>query len=115
MATGAVVKTDALPGFGRAWRTLWTYEGAKRLMEALSRFNGGTVVVSLTSAPYKCPMAPYEFLELLNDYLMATGLRAKTKVVFTTVAPHLHAQPQVNKFLEEQLKLWGFEYRPSSR
>ena len=115
VATGAVVKTDALPGFGRAWRNLWTYEGAKRLMEALSRFNGGTVVVSLTSAPYKCPMAPYEFLELLNDYLMATGLRAKTKVVFTTVAPHLHAQPQVNKFLEEQLKLWGFEYRPSSR
>jgi sulfide:quinone oxidoreductase len=111
VTTGAVVKTDAFPGFGQAWHTLWTSEGARRLREALSRFNGGTVVVSVTSTPYKCPVAPYEFLGLLNDYLMATGLRAKTKVVFTTVAPHLHAQPQVNKFLEEQLKLWGFEYR----
>jgi len=100
VATGAVVKTDAFPGFGQAWHSLWTYEGAKRLREVLSRFSGGTVVVSVTSAPYKCPVAPYEFLGLLNDYLMATGLRAKTKVVFTTVALHLHAQPQVNKFLE---------------
>jgi len=30
------------------------------------------------------PMAPYEFLGLLNDYLMATGLRAKTKLVYDT-------------------------------
>jgi sulfide:quinone oxidoreductase len=59
---GAVVKTDAFPGFGQAWHTLWTYEGAKRLREALSRFNGGKVVVSVTSTPYKCPVAPYEFL-----------------------------------------------------
>jgi len=31
VATGAVVKTDAFPGFGQAWHTLWTYEGARRL------------------------------------------------------------------------------------
>ncbi|WP_052886109.1 NAD(P)/FAD-dependent oxidoreductase [Thermoproteus uzoniensis] len=110
-ATGSVVKTEAFPGFGEVWHTLWTYEGAKRLREALRKFNGGTIAVSVTSTPYKCPVAPYEFLGLLNDYLMATGLRAKTKVVFTTVAPHLHAQPQVNKFLEEALSMWGFEYR----
>lgn len=111
VATGAVVKTNSFPGFGEAWHTLWTYEGAKRLREALRRFNGGTIVVSVTSTPYKCPVAPYEFLGLLNDYLMATGLRAKTKVIFTTVAPHLHAQPQVNKFLEEIMRMWGFDYK----
>ncbi|MEM0484452.1 MAG: FAD/NAD(P)-binding oxidoreductase, partial [Pyrobaculum sp.] len=111
VATGAVVKTGSYPGFGEAWHTLWTYEGAKRLREALRRFNGGTIVVSVTSTPYKCPVAPYEFLGLLNDYLMATGLRAKTKVIFTTVAPHLHAQPQVNKFLEEIMRMWGFDYK----
>jgi len=111
VATGSVARTDAFPKFGEVWHALWTYEGARRLRETLLRFNGGTVVVSVTSTPYKCPVAPYEFLGLLNDYLMAAGLRAKTKVIFTTVAPHLHAQPQVNKFLEEQMKLWGFEYK----
>ncbi|AET33236.1 NAD(P)/FAD-dependent oxidoreductase [Pyrobaculum ferrireducens] len=111
VATGSVVKTQAFPGFGEAWHTFWVLEGAKRLREALRRFNGGTIVFSVTSTPYKCPVAPYEFLGLLNDYLMATGLRAKTKVIFTTVAPHLHAQPQINKFLEETLKMWGFDYK----
>jgi sulfide:quinone oxidoreductase len=111
VVTGSVVKTQAFPGFGEAWHTLWVLEGAKRLREALRRFNGGTIVFSVTSTPYKCPVAPYEFLGLLNDYLMATGLRAKTKVIFTTVAPHLHAQPQINKFLEETLKMWGFDYK----
>jgi sulfide:quinone oxidoreductase len=111
VATGAVVKTQAFPGFGEAWHTLWVPEGAKRLREALRRFNGGTIVFSVTSTPFKCPVAPYEFLGLLNDYLMATGLRAKTKVIFTTVAPHLHAQPQVDKFIKEIMNMWGFEYR----
>jgi sulfide:quinone oxidoreductase len=82
VGTGAVVKTEALPGFGQAWHTLRAYEGARRLREALSRFNVGTVVVSVTSTPYERPVAPYEFLGLLNDYLMATGHRDKTKLVY---------------------------------
>ncbi|CCC81091.1 NAD(P)/FAD-dependent oxidoreductase [Thermoproteus tenax] len=110
VATGATVKVGSFSGYGKWWSTVWTYEGAKRVREMLREFKGGTVAVAVTSTPYKCPVAPYEFLGLLNDYLMATGLRAKTKVIFTTVAPHLHAQPQVNKFLEETLSMWGFEY-----
>jgi sulfide:quinone oxidoreductase len=115
VATGAVVKSEALPGFGQAWHNLWTYEGAKRLREVLSRFNGGTVVVSVTSAPYKCPVAPYENLNLLNDYLMATGLWAKTKVVSTTVAPHLQPSPRSTSSLRSSLSSGALNTRPSSR
>ncbi|MEM1596925.1 MAG: FAD/NAD(P)-binding oxidoreductase [Pyrobaculum sp.] len=111
VATGSVPRTDSLPGFNKTWFTLWTYEGAKALREALRRLTKGTLVFSVASTPYKCPVAPYEFLFMFDEYLMATGLKKDVKIVFTTVAPHLHAQPNVNKFLEEEMKNRGIEYR----
>lgn len=111
VASGAVARTDAIPGFNKTWYTLWTYEGAKALRERLRSFTRGTLVFSVTSTPYKCPVAPYEFLFMFDDYLMSTGLKKDVKLIFTTVAPHLHAQPNVNKFLEEQMKMRGIEYR----
>ncbi|ABO08858.1 NAD(P)/FAD-dependent oxidoreductase [Pyrobaculum calidifontis] len=111
LATGAVVKTDHFPGFKKVWHTFWTYEGAKALREALSKFAKGTLVFSVASTPFKCPVAPYEFLFYFDDVLMKTGRKKDVKIVFTTVAPHLHAQPNVNKFLEEEFRNRGIEYR----
>lgn len=111
ISTGAEVRTDAFPGFGSHWHTLWTYEGAKRLRKALSGFQGGTLVFSVTSTPYKCPVAPYEFLFMFDDYLMRRGIKRNTKVIFTTVAPNLHAQPNVNRFLESEMGRRGIEHR----
>ncbi len=111
ISTGSEARTDAFPGLGSRWHTLWTYEGAKQLRRALSEFRGGTLVLSVTSIPYKCPVAPYEFLFMLDDYLMRRGIKRNAKVIFTTVAPHIHAQPNVNRFLESEMSRRGIEYR----
>lgn len=75
VATGSVARTGSLPGFNKTWHAIWTYEGAKALCKALRRFTKGTLVFSVASTPYKCPVAPYEFLFMFNEYLMATGLK----------------------------------------
>ncbi|MFN7106423.1 MAG: FAD/NAD(P)-binding oxidoreductase [Pyrobaculum sp.] len=110
VATGLEVKTDHFPGFKTRWHTLWTYEGAKAFREALQKFGGGTFVFSVASTPFKCPVAPYEFLFMFDDWLMARGLKGKTKIIYTMVAPHLHAQPNVNKFLTKEFEMRGIEY-----
>ncbi len=110
VATGSEIVTTHFPGFKKTWHTLWNYEGAKALKEALRQFTKGTLVFSVASTPYKCPVAPYEFVFMYDDYLMSTGLKKDVKIVLTHVAPHLHAQPNVNKFLTKELENRGIKF-----
>ena len=41
----------------------------------LADFDGGRVIVAVTSTPFKCPPAPSETALLLHDYLTERGLR----------------------------------------
>lgn len=60
----------------------YTPEGAIHLKEALKNFQGGTIVITPTTVPYKCPPAPIEFTFLLDKYLRKRELRDKSKIKF---------------------------------
>jgi sulfide:quinone oxidoreductase len=86
IALGAELAPEKVSGFGSALH-MYTLDDAKRLRDALSLFNGGSIRLVVCSTPFKCPAAPYEAAMLIDDYLRSKGLREKSDIEVFTPEP----------------------------
>lgn len=80
VALGADLHPAATPGLVEAGHEFYTLAGAFGLRDVLDRFEGGRVVVGVTSTPFKCPPAPSETALLVHDFLTKRGLREKSEI-----------------------------------
>jgi len=80
VALGADLDPAATPGLVEAGHEFYTTEGAFALRDVLAGFEGGRVIVGVTSTPFKCPPAPSETALLMHDYLAERGVRAKSSI-----------------------------------
>ena len=80
VALGADLHPDATPGLVEGGHEFYTNAGAFALRDVLASFEGGRVIVAVTSTPFKCPPAPSETALLLHDYLTARGLRERSEI-----------------------------------
>ena len=80
VALGADLDPSATPGLLEAGHEFYTLDGAFGLREVLSGFEGGDVIVGVTSTPFKCPPAPSETALLLHDFLSERGLRERSTI-----------------------------------
>ena len=80
VALGADLHPDATPGLTDGGHEFYTNAGAFALREVLERFEGGRVVVGVTSTPFKCPPAPSETALMMHDYLTTKDMRAKSSI-----------------------------------
>src|SRR6266511_2850656 len=83
---GAELAPEKVSGFESALH-MYTLEDAKKLRDALSSFNGGSIRLVVSSTPFKCPAAPYEAAMLIDDYLRSKGLRDKSDIQIFTPEP----------------------------
>ena len=77
VALGAELAPETVPGLADGAQTFYTFDGASRLRDALSRFSGGRVAVVVAAMPYKCPGAPHEGAMLIADCFRKRGLSGK--------------------------------------
>ena len=89
VATGAVLLPDETPGLtGPGWMekvfTFYTLEGAAALEAALTRFDGGRIVINFVDLPIKCPVAPLEFAFLADWYFHQRGIRDRVDLTYVT-------------------------------
>jgi sulfide:quinone oxidoreductase len=75
VALGADLDPTATPGLVEGGHEFYTIPGAFALRDVLADFSGGSVIVAVTSTPFKCPPAPSETALLMHDYLTERGLR----------------------------------------
>jgi sulfide:quinone oxidoreductase len=87
VALGADVDPGATPGLVEAGHEFYTVEGAFALRDVLSDFEGGHVVVGVTSTPFKCPPAPSETVLLMHDFLTTRGLRDRSQISLVSPLP----------------------------
>jgi sulfide:quinone oxidoreductase len=80
VALGADLDPSATPGLVEGGHEFYTVPGAFALRDVLPRFDGGRVVVGLTSTPFKCPPAPSETVLLMHDYLTERGIRDRSDI-----------------------------------
>jgi len=80
VALGADLDPAATPGLVEAGHEFYSVPGAEAARDALENFNGGRVLIAVTSSPFKCPPAPSETALLTHDFLTARGLRAASSI-----------------------------------
>ena len=80
VALGANLDPAATPGLVEGGHEFYTLSGAFGLRDVLATFEGGRVVVGVTSTPFKCPPAPSETTLLVHDFLTTRGLRDRSEV-----------------------------------
>jgi sulfide:quinone oxidoreductase len=80
VALGADLDPAATPGLVAAGREFYTVDGAFAIRDVLDSFDGGRVVVGVTSTPFKCPPAPSETALMLHDFLVGRGVRDASEI-----------------------------------
>jgi sulfide:quinone oxidoreductase len=114
VATGAVLvpeETDGLAGSGWMEKvfTFYSPEGAAALGAALSRFDGGRLVVNVVDMPIKCPVAPLEFCFLADWYFCERGIRDQVQLTYLTPLDGAFTKPVASKRLAGMLAEKGVE------
>jgi sulfide:quinone oxidoreductase len=87
IALGADLDPGATPGLVEGGHEFYTVEGAFALRDVLAGFDGGRVVVGVTSTPFKCPPAPSETALLMHEYLSTRGLRDRSEISLVMPLP----------------------------
>ena len=114
IALGAELAPEVIPGLADAAHTFYTFDGAKKLRDALQAFAGGTVAVVVSAMPYKCPGAPPEGAMLIADSFRKRGLRDKVEVHLFTPEPQPMpvAGPTLGDAVKQMLEAKGIAFHP---
>jgi sulfide:quinone oxidoreductase len=82
----------------------YTIEGALALHQRLKNFEGGNLVMCIPELPYKCPVAPIEFVCLAEAYFAKRGIRDKVNITYVTLMSGAFTKPVASKMLGELLE-----------
>ncbi len=87
VALGADFDQAATPGLVEGGYEFYTNEGAFAVREVLENFEGGRIVIGVTSTPFKCPPAPSETALLVHEFLSERGLRQNSEIAVVMPMP----------------------------
>ncbi len=104
IATGTHPRPDETPGLHDGeWRKsihdFYTYEGATTLAKQLRGWEGGRLVVNIMELPFKCPVAPLEFIFLADWHFHKLGIRDRVDLTLVTPLPGAFTKPKAAKLL----------------
>lgn len=115
VALGADLHPEATPGLVEGGHEFYTVEGAFAVREVLERFEGGRVVVAVTSTPFKCPPAPSETAFLVHDLLERRGLLDRSQVSLVMPLPSpIPPSPQASRAILTAFAERGIAFRPET-
>ena len=109
IATGAKLAPEETNGLtGNLWNKdifeFYTAEGALALHEKFRNWQGGKLVMAIVDMPFKCPIAPIEFVCLADAYFTKRGIRDKVEITFCTPLAGAFTKPIATKVLGEMLE-----------
>lgn len=102
IALGAELAPETIPGLAGAGYNLCSMQSVMVMKSALESISKGTVAIMVSSVPFKCPPAPYEYALLIDDMLRKKKVRDMVKIVVTTPEPQ--PMPVAGKAVGEQVK-----------
>jgi len=115
VALGADLEPEATPGLLEGGHEFYTPEAAFALRDVLANFEGGRVVVGVTSTPFKCPPAPSETALLMHDFLASRGLRGRSEISLVMPLPlPIPPSPAASKALLAAFEDRGIGWYPNA-
>ncbi len=113
VALGADLDPSATPGLVAGGHEFYTEAGAFALRDVLAGFDGGRVVVGVTSTPFKCPPAPSETALLMHDFLTAKGSRDRSEIALVMpLGVPIPPSPVASRSLLAAFAERGIEWHP---
>ncbi|RLD63014.1 MAG: NAD(P)/FAD-dependent oxidoreductase [Bacteroidetes bacterium] len=108
IATGTQTCPEETPGLkDKLWYKdifdFYTIEGSLALQKHLKDWKGGKLVMCISELPYKCPVAPIEFVCLAEAFFAKKGMRDKVDITYVTPMPGAFTKPVATKMLSELL------------
>lgn len=109
IATGAVTRPSETEGLkDKLWYKdifdFYTIEGAVALHKRFKDWEGGDLVMCIPELPYKCPVAPIEFVCLAEAYFAERGMRDKVNIKYVTLMSGAFTKPVASKVLGDLLE-----------
>ncbi|MGA6924905.1 MAG: FAD/NAD(P)-binding oxidoreductase [Desulfosarcina sp.] len=105
IATGCDIHPEEIDGMLDGWRKeifdYYTLEGSLALAKQLRYFNSGRIVLNIAEFPYKCPIAPLEFVFMADWFFTVNGCRDKVEIEFVTPLDNVFTKPVAAKTLAE--------------
>jgi sulfide:quinone oxidoreductase len=113
IALGAELHPEQTPGLVEAGQEFYTLEGAMAARAALDGFDGGRVLIGVTSTPYKCAPAPSEAAFLLHDELIRRGLWERSSLALVVPMPKpVPPSPPASAAILERFGRLGIDFHP---
>ena len=108
IATGTQTVPEETPGLkDKLWYKeifdFYTVDGAVALQKFFKQWEGGKLVLCISELPFKCPVAPIEFVCLADAYFTEKGIRDKVDITYVTPLPGAFTKPIATKMLSELL------------
>jgi sulfide:quinone oxidoreductase len=98
ICTGCRVAPEENDGLMDAWGknafTFYFKEAADQLRLRLKEFDGGRLVMNIAELPFKCPVAPIEFVFMADWFLKKKGVRNKSEIELVTPLPMAFTKPK---------------------
>jgi len=105
ISTGCDIAPSEIDGMMDGWRKdifdFYTLEGSNALRRALKYFNSGRVVLNIAEIPYKCPIAPLEFVFMADWFFTVNGVRDKVDIELVTPLDNVFTKPVAAKALAQ--------------
>jgi sulfide:quinone oxidoreductase len=115
--TGVKIAPDEVPGlsqgYGKNVFYFYTPEAAMDLQKPISEFKSGKIVIEITEAPIKCPVAPIELASLADYYFRKKGIRDAVEIEVVTSQDSLFTKPIAGKILTEMFARKNIKISPN--
>jgi sulfide:quinone oxidoreductase len=113
IALGSDLDPAATPGLVEGGHEFYTEAGAFAARDVLENFDGGRVIVGVTSTPFKCPPAPSETALLMHDFLTARGSREGSEIALVMPLPvPIPPSPAASEALLVAFAERGIDFHP---
>ncbi len=109
VSTGATLDPSGVEGLEDTYH-FYSFDATRRLKRALADFEGGKVVVGISSIPYRCPPAPIEMTLILRDYFARRGIWDKVELTYFYPLPRVFPIEGVAELLAQEMERKGINY-----
>jgi len=116
IATGCRIMPGEVEGMMEDWHgdihDFYTLNGAVELYRKLKYFNSGRLVFNIAELPFKCPVAPIEFIFMADWFFTTKGIRDKIEIELVSPLGDIFTKPVAAKTLssfaaDKNLKFTG--------
>jgi len=107
IASGCSIVPEEVEGMMAGWRKnifdFYTQDGALALREKIKYFNKGRLVINIAELPYKCPVAPLEFVYMADWFFDEQGVRDNVEIELVTPMAGAFSKPIASSILGDTM------------